>query len=82
MPVWNPDLPTTEHFRDQWLTVPDRGDFENGFKAQWEEFLRDVAAGRPHRYDLASAARGVALAEAGLLSSAENRRVEIVPLEI
>jgi len=82
MPVWDPDVPTTEHFRDQWLPVPDRGDFENGFKAQWEEFLRDVAAGRPHRYDLASAARGVALAEAGLLSSAENRRAEIVPLEI
>jgi len=82
MPVWNPDVPTTEHFRDQWLTVPDRVSFENGFKAQWEEFLRDVVAGREHRYDLASAARGVALAEAGLLSSEENRRVELTPLVI
>jgi predicted dehydrogenase len=82
MPVWNPDLPTTEHFRDQWLTVPDRDDFDNGFKAQWEEFLRDVVAGRPHRYDLLSAARGVGLAEAALSSSAENRRVTLSPITL
>ena len=82
MPMWNPDVPTTEHFRDGWLTVPDRVEFENGFKAQWEEFLRDVAAGRQHRYDLASAARGVALAEAGMLSSAEHRRIDLTDLAI
>jgi len=82
MPVWNPDLPATERYRDQWLEVPDRTPADNGFKVQWEEFLRDVAAGRPHRYDLASAARGVALAEAGLRSSAEHRRVELTPLDI
>jgi len=77
MPVWNPDLPATEDFRAQWLPVPDRDTFDNGFKAQWEEFLADVVAGREHRYDLTSAARGVALAEAGLVSSRENRRVEV-----
>jgi len=77
MPVWNPDVPTTEDFRAQWLPVPDRDQFDNGFKAQWEEFLRDVVAGREHRYDLLSAARGVALAEAGLRSSRENRRVDV-----
>ena len=45
-PVWNPDLPVTESFRDQWLEVPANGDLDNGFKLQWEEFLRDVVAGR------------------------------------
>lgn len=75
MPVWNPDLPTTEKFREQWAEVPDNGTFDNGFKLQWEEFLRDVVAGREHRYDLLSAARGVALAEAGLRSSEEGRRI-------
>ena len=75
MPVWNPDLPTTEKFREQWAEVPDNGTFDNGFKLQWEEFLRDVVAGREHRYDLLSAARGVALAEAGLRSSEEGRRM-------
>ena len=45
-PVWNPDLPVTESFRDQWLEVPANADLDNGFKLQWEEFLRDVVAGR------------------------------------
>ena len=47
------------------------------FKLQWEEFLRDVVAGRTHRFGLLSAARGVQLAELGLRSSAEGRRLEI-----
>lgn len=76
-PVWNPDLPVTESFRDQWLEVPANGDLDNGFKLQWEEFLRDVVAGRTHRFDLLSAARGVQLAELGLRSSAEGRRLDV-----
>jgi predicted dehydrogenase len=76
-PVWNPDQPATERFRSQWLEVPDNADLDNGFKLQWEEFLCDVAAGRPHRHDLLSAARGVQLAESALKSSREGRRVEI-----
>ena len=79
-PVWNPDIPATEPFRDQWSEVPDNQEFDNGFKAQWEEFVRDVVAGRPHRYDFDSAARGIQLAEAGLQSSAEGRRIELKPL--
>ena len=79
-PVWNPDLPATEPFRDQWQEVPDNTEFDNGFKAQWEEFVRDVVAGRQHRYDFFSAARGLQLAEAGLTSSAEGRRVELKPM--
>jgi len=77
MPVWNPDLPVTEPFREQWLEVPANAELDNGFKRQWEEFLLDVAAGRPHRYDLLSAARGVQLAELGLRSSAEGRRLQV-----
>ena len=76
-PVWNPDLPVTESFRDQWLEVPANGDLDNGFKLQWEEFLADVAAGREHRYGLLSAARGVQLAELGLQSAAERRTIDI-----
>lgn len=76
-PVWNPDLPVTESFRDQWLEVPANGDLDNGFKLQWEEFLRDVVCERAHRYGLLSAARGVQLAELGLRSSAEGRRLAI-----
>ncbi len=76
-PVWNPDLPATETFRDQWLEVPDNAELDNGFKLQWEEYLRDVVAGRPHRFGLLSAARGVQLAELALQSSATGRRMEI-----
>ena len=81
-PVWNPDLPVTESFRSQWLAVPANADLDNGFKAQWEEFLRDVVAGREHRYGLLSAARGVQLAELGLRSSAERRTLDIPELSL
>ncbi|GCD18869.1 Gfo/Idh/MocA family protein [Cellulomonas algicola] len=81
-PVWNPDLPVTEPFRDQWLEVPANADLDNGFKLQWEEFLRDVAAGRTHRFDLLSAARGVQLAELGLQSSAEGRRLPVPEISL
>ena len=77
MPVWNPDLPTTEDYRSQWEQIPDNAEFLNGFRAQWESFLSDVDAGRPHPYDLAAGVRGLQLAEAGLESSAQGRRVAI-----
>ncbi len=76
-PVWNPDLPVTDPFRDQWQDVPANAELANGFKLQWEEFLRDVAAGREHRFGLLSAARGVQLAELGLRSSEERRTLDI-----
>jgi predicted dehydrogenase len=77
MPVWNPDLPTTEDFRSQWEQIPDNAEFTNGFRAQWEEFLSDIDTGRPHAYDLSAGVRGLQLADAGLTSSAEGRRVAI-----
>jgi len=77
MPVWNPDLPTTDDYRSQWEQIPDNAEFTNGFRAQWEQFLADVDAGRPHPYDLAAGVRGLQLADAGLRSSTEGRRVAI-----
>jgi len=77
MPVWNPDLPTTDDYRSQWEQIPDNAEFTNGFRAQWEQFLADVDAGRPHPYDLAAGVCGLQLADAGLRSSTEGRRVAI-----
>lgn len=77
MPVWNPDVPTSEDFRSQWSEVPDNRAFGNGFRAQWEEFLLDVHHGRPHPFDFAAGVRGLELVAAGLRSSAEGRRVEM-----
>jgi predicted dehydrogenase len=76
-PVWNPDLPVTHPFREQWKQVPDNEDFDNGFTVQWAEFLRHVYQGTPFPHDFRAGARGVALAAAGLQSSSEGRRVEI-----
>ncbi|MCF3133104.1 Gfo/Idh/MocA family protein [Streptomyces olivochromogenes] len=76
-PVWNPDVPATEAFRDEWQEVPDNAEFDNGFKAQWELFLKHVYADAPFHWDLLAGARGVQLAELGLRSSAEGRRIEV-----
>jgi len=79
--VWNPDVPATEDFRSQWLEVPDNEDLDNAFKVQWELFLRHVAADEPFPWDLMEGAKGVQLAELGLRSAAEGRRLEVPALE-
>ncbi|MFG3436294.1 Gfo/Idh/MocA family protein [Nonomuraea sp. NPDC047897] len=79
-PVWNPDLPVTARFRDGWQEVPDNAEFDNGFKIQWELFVRHVLEDAPFPYDFAAGARGVQLAELGLRSSAEGRRIEVPEL--
>ncbi|MEV0212016.1 Gfo/Idh/MocA family oxidoreductase [Micromonospora sp. NPDC050695] len=79
-PVWNPDLPVTEDFRAQWAEVPDNEEFDNGFKVQWEAFLRHVVAGEPFRWDFLAGARGVQLAELGLRAAREGVRVEVPEL--
>ncbi|MBF8190146.1 Gfo/Idh/MocA family oxidoreductase [Nonomuraea sp. K274] len=79
-PVWNPDLPATARFRDGWQEVPDNAEFDNGFKVQWEGFVRHVLEDALFPNDFASGARGVQLAELGLRSSAEGRRIEVPQL--
>ena len=81
-PVWNPDLVETIPFREQWVEVPDNQTFDNGFKAQWEQFLVHVLADGPNNYDLLAGARGVRLAEAGLESSAQGRRIDLEELSL
>jgi len=81
-PVWNPDLPATERFRDQWQAVPDNADYDNGFKVQWEAFLRHVVEDGPFPWDFGAGARGVQLAELGLRSAREGRRIEIPELQL
>lgn len=79
-PVWNPDIPDTRNYAKDWIEVPDNEDFDNGFKVQWEDFLSHYAAGEPYPFDLVAGARGVRLAETGLRSSAEGRRLDLEPL--
>ena len=79
-PVWNPDVPATEDFRGQWQTVPDNEHFDNGFKVQWERFLRHVTGHGPFPWDFFAGARGVQLAELGLQSAREGCRVDVPEL--
>lgn len=81
-PVWNPDLVESIRFREQWSEVPDNQPFDNGFKAQWEQFIRYVEGDGEHPYDFMAGVRGVRLAEAGLTSSAEGRRVELGEIQL
>jgi predicted dehydrogenase len=76
-PVWNPDLPATARFREDWHEVPDNAEFDNGFKIQWEMFIRHVVEDAPFPYDFVSGARGVGIAELGLRSSSEGRRLSV-----
>jgi predicted dehydrogenase len=78
--VWNPDIPDPNDYRAQWLEVPPGEEPENAFKAQWEMFLRHVAAGEPFPYDLLEGAKGVQLAELGLESWKERRCIDVPEL--
>ena len=82
MPVWNPDLPDPIDYLAQWTDVPDNEVFENGFKAQWVQFLTHTALGKPFPWDLAEGAKGVQLAELAMESSASGSRLEVPPLEL
>jgi predicted dehydrogenase len=80
-PVWNPDQPQTLNFFDGWEEVPENTVFDNGFKVQWEAFLRHVLEDGPWSYTLLEGAKGVQLAEAGYRSARERRWVDLEPLE-
>jgi predicted dehydrogenase len=79
-PVWNPDEPQTMKFIEQWDAVPDTEVFGNGFRLQWEDFIRHVVADTPWHHDLLEGAKGVQLAELAMQSWAERRWVDVPAL--
>ena len=56
--------------------------FDNGFKVEWELFLRCASEGRPFAWDLVEGAKGVQLANLALQSSTEGRRLPPDPLAV
>ena len=50
-------------FVAQWQDVPDSTTYDNGFKIQWEHFIRHVVENEPYRWTLAEGAKGVQLVE-------------------
>jgi predicted dehydrogenase len=82
-PVWNPDIAQPIDFFAGWQEVPDTVPAANGFRAQWELFLRHVAGElEAFPWNLDAGARGVQLAEAGLRSWRERRWIDLPALEI
>jgi predicted dehydrogenase len=53
------------------------GEPGNAFRVQWEMFVRHVLEDTPFPHDLHAGARGVRVAELGIQSSAEGRRIEV-----
>jgi predicted dehydrogenase len=81
-PVWNPDEKQMMPFFDQWAEVPDTQVYDNGFKIQWEEFIRHVVEDAPWRYTLPEGVKGLQLVEAALDSWRERRWVDVPALAI
>ena len=81
-PVWNPDVKQGMDFHQQWQLVPDAEVYDNGFKIQWEAFIRHVVEDAPYRWTLPEGAKGVQLVEAALQSWKERRWVDVPALQI
>jgi predicted dehydrogenase len=79
---WNPDLPDPVAHREHWLEIPETTPYDNGFKAQWERFLRHVVLDEPFPWDFLAAAKGVQLAELGMRSWEERRWLDVPELEL
>ena len=80
--VWNPDLPDPVEHRASWTDVPASEPPENGFKLQWEAFLRHVVLDEPFPWDFVEGARGVQLYELGEQSWRERRWVDVPELTL
>ena len=80
-PVWNPDVPKSIDFLDQWQDVPTNRLYDNAFKVEWELFLKHVVCGGPFRWNLLEGAKGVQLAELGLQSWKERRWMDVPALQ-
>jgi predicted dehydrogenase len=81
-PVWSPDTPNAIPFRSSWQDVPDNMVYDNGFKVQWELFLKHVALDTPFQWTLREGAKGVQLAELGIQSWRERRWLDVPELPL
>ncbi|HTP95736.1 MAG TPA: Gfo/Idh/MocA family oxidoreductase [Burkholderiales bacterium] len=80
-PVWNPDVKQPLNFFEHWQDVPDYVAFDNGFKTQWELFLRHVCEDAPFKWNLREGAKGLQLVECALQSWRERRWVDVPQLQ-
>jgi predicted dehydrogenase len=81
-PVWNPDQRQTIDFRKTWMPMPDNTVYDNGFKSQWEMFIRHVVEDAPYSHTLIEGAKGVQLVECALQSWKERRWIDVPKLSL
>jgi len=81
-PVWNPDVENPFNFTEQWREVPNNQIFDNGFKVQWELFLKHVIADEPFPWDLFEGAKGTQLSDLGMKSWQERRWIDVPNLQV
>jgi predicted dehydrogenase len=81
-PVWNPDEKRTHDFCADWQTLPENTIYDNGFKEQWEMFIRHVCEDASYKYTLLEGAKGVQLAECALQSWRERRWIDVGPIKL
>ena len=81
-PIWNPDVQQNMNFFDQWQEIPDSQVYDNGFKIQWEHFIRHIVEDTPYKWTLPEGAKGVQLVEAALQSWGERRWIDVPALKI
>jgi predicted dehydrogenase len=81
-PVWNPDVPQPINFFETWSEVPGLDSYDNGFKVEWEMYIRHLYDDAPFKWTLLEGAKGVQLAEAGLQSWKERRWIDIPALRV
>ena len=80
-PVWNPDEKRLHDFYGDWQKLPDNVTYDNGFKEQWEMFIRHVYEDAPYKFTLLEGAKGVQLAECALKSWKERRWIDVAPIK-
>jgi predicted dehydrogenase len=81
-PVWNPDVPQTIPFFETWQEVPGLGVYDNGFKTEWEMFIRHLYEDAPFKWTLLEGAKGLQLVEAAHKSWKERRWIDIPALKV
>src|SRR4029078_95277 len=78
----NPDVPQPIPFFDTWQEVPGLGVYDNGFKTEWEVFIRHLYEDAPFKWTLLEGAKGLQLVEAAHKSWKERRWIDIPALKV
>ncbi|MBI1183141.1 gfo/Idh/MocA family oxidoreductase [bacterium] len=81
-PVWNPDQPNTINFTEQWQPYLAEATFDNGFKTQWEMFIKSLYGEGNYIYTLNEGAKGVQLAQLAMQSWKERRWLDVQALNL